>query len=169
MSKWAEKLRESGKKWLTSVGADQPQGPPSQTPATRPGLPPTGSGSGLIDASASSRAAAMGKSSVEAERDLGKATAGDEGDVSPQDRPHEYDRGSVLALCELLAVLLRRWGTGVNAANPVMQVSAAYVFFCSPSSTASSSKCSLFELTLSVVRISCDYQLCLDFMMCGIK
>lgn len=42
--------------------------------------------------------------------------------VDPADRAHSYDAGSVLALSELLGVLLRRWGTGANASNQVMQV-----------------------------------------------
>lgn len=104
--------------------------PAAATPST-PGLPPAGAGSGLIDATAASRAAAKGDASAVGGGDSGGYSggggaggggAGAAGTVDPEDRPHEYDKGSVLALCELLAVLLRRWGTGANAANPVMQV-----------------------------------------------
>lgn len=52
----------------------------------------------------------------------GGCGAGGGGVVDPMDTAHKYDERSVIAFCELLAVLLRRWGTGACAANPVMQV-----------------------------------------------
>ena len=122
--------------------------------ASPPLPPPGGNGSGLIDASAASRAAALGTSIPAHGRNGSRGEGGGSGGevgavggpggagetaaaaavggrgagparlagVDPADMPHEYDAASVLALSELLSVLLRRWGTGANASNQVMQV-----------------------------------------------
>ncbi|CAM9206820.1 unnamed protein product [Ectocarpus sp. 6 AP-2014] len=148
VSKWAEKLLKTSKKWFSSP--DQQQQPSSSAmsnaaaaaAAAAPTLPPDGSSSGLINASAASRAAAMGqgqqsKSGGPAGGGGGGGGGGAAGSggtvggggggggrggvVDPADRPHAYDADSVLALSELLGVLLRRWGTGANASNQVMQ------------------------------------------------
>ncbi|CAM9198747.1 unnamed protein product [Scytosiphon promiscuus] len=110
VSKWADKLLKTSKKWFSA--SDQQLTPASAgAPAptnVAPPLPPNGAGSGLIDASAASRAAAMGQKQPENGPEGGRA--------------HAYDADSVLALSELLGVLLRRWGSGANASNQVMQV-----------------------------------------------
>lgn len=95
-----------------------------------------GSSSGLIDSSAASRAAAMGKAVASGPGTPGKAVSGEEeekvaavkakndtaqGGETPIENPHNYDAESVLALSELLGVLLRRWCSGVNASNQVLQ------------------------------------------------
>ncbi|CAM9220994.1 unnamed protein product, partial [Hapterophycus canaliculatus] len=129
VSKWAEKLLKTSKKWFS---ANDQQPTPAATRAsalahTAPPLPPAGAGSGLIDASAASRAAAMGGKEPKNSPDgsgrgaVGGGGAGG-GVVDPADTAHAYDADNVLALSELLGVLLRRWGTGANASNQVMQV-----------------------------------------------
>lgn len=136
VSKWAEKLLKTSKKWFTSP--DQPSSSPAvpaaaAATAAPPPLPPDGAGSGLIDASAASRAAAMGQTQSKVGRSGESGDGGGRGGgggggnggvvaVDPADRAHSYDAGSVLALSELFGVLLRRWGTGANASNQVMQV-----------------------------------------------
>lgn len=134
VSKWAEKLLKTSKKWFSapdqptvSSSAHNPAPAAAAAAAAAPSLPPGGGGSGLIDATAASRAAALGQTEVGPGGDGAKAGAGMGGGgggvVDPADRDHSYDADDVLALSELLAVLLRRWGTGANASNQVMQVS----------------------------------------------
>lgn len=143
VSKWAEKLLKTSKKWFKSPDqqASSPAAPAAAAAAAPaaapPSLPPDGASSGLIDASAASRAAAMGQTQSKlgaagesgggggggGGSDGGGGHGGGGGAVDPADRAHSYDAGSVLALSELLGVLLRRWGTGANASNQVMQVS----------------------------------------------
>lgn len=151
VSKWAEKLLKTSKKWFSAP--DQQQQPASSAmnnagAAAAPPLPSDGSSSGLINASAASRAAAMGQGRHQSKSGGpaggggggGGGAAGSGGTVSgggggggrggvvdPADRPHAYDADSVLALSELLGVLLRRWGTGANASNQVMQARVACV------------------------------------------
>ena len=135
MSKWAEKLLKTSKKWFKTPDQQaSASAAPAAAAAAPPSLPPAGASSGLIDASAASRAAAMGQtqSKVGPSGESGDATGGGGGGggcgqggmaaVDPAERAHSYDAGSVLALSELLGVLLRRWGTGANASNQVMQV-----------------------------------------------
>lgn len=150
VSKWAEKLLKTSKKWFSAP--DQQQQPSSSAKsnaaaaaAAAPTLPPDGSSSGLINASAASRAAAMGQGLQQSksggpaggggggggEAESGGTVSGGGGGggrgggrggvIDPADRPHAYDADSVLALSELVGVLLRRWGTGANSSNQVMQ------------------------------------------------
>lgn len=129
VSKWAEKLLKTSKKWFSASDQQPPPtstaaGTPAASAPAAPALPPSGAGSGLIDASAASRAAAMGqKQSENGFAGGGKGGGGGGGRVvDPVDRAHTYDADSVLALSELLGVLLRRWGSGAHASNQVMQV-----------------------------------------------
>ncbi|CAM9808220.1 unnamed protein product [Pylaiella littoralis] len=132
VSKWAEKLLNTSKKWFSSADSQTSSSAVPAAAAPSPSLPPDGAGSGLIDASAASRAAAVGQKHSKA----GPGGGGSEGEggggagsgadgggrvVDPADEAHSYDAGNVLALSEFLGVLLRRWGTGTNASNQVMQ------------------------------------------------
>lgn len=111
VSKWAEKLLNHG---MRLFGASALHNAASD-----------GNTSGLIDSSAASRAAAMGNAPRQAvggegeeKMELFDAAQGGE---TPIEKPHNYDAESVLALSELLGVLLRRWCSGVNASNQVLQ------------------------------------------------
>lgn len=91
-------------------------------------MPPSGSGSGLIDSSAASRAAAAGRlgrdegGGADGGSELGQGGHAEEQKQNSEDTPHDYDAEVVQALCDFLEVLLRRWGTGIHASNPVVQV-----------------------------------------------
>lgn len=139
VSKWAEKLLQTSKRWFSAPDQPSPAAPaaPAASAAASPAPPPGGAGSGLIDASAASRSAALGQGEVGSEgfaKGGGVSGWGKGGEgaaiVDSTDRAHDYDAASVVALSELLAVLLRRWGTGANASNQVMQVSFFCVCFC---------------------------------------
>ena len=120
VSKWAEKLLSHGKR-LFSAATEQAVGASPATPATLAAL---GSArSGLVDSTAASRAAAMGRAPSAHEKEGAETATKDpvQGAADPAEKPHAYDKASVLALSELLGVLLRRWGSGANASNQVMQ------------------------------------------------
>ncbi|CAM9458158.1 unnamed protein product [Discosporangium mesarthrocarpum] len=144
-AKWADKLRQASKKWFNQQEHQQQEPSPDISPGVQGGqgqVPGAGwgaraepsaeagvgSGSGLINATVASRAAAMGlglgKPSEKGQQGVGSVNGkgGGRGAMNAPKVVHGYNLGAVVALSELLSVMLRRWGSGVNAKNPLMQV-----------------------------------------------
>ncbi|CAN0396027.1 unnamed protein product, partial [Phaeothamnion confervicola] len=142
-ARWADKLVNSGRKLLWTGSGSGGSGLADDDLAY--GALNAAAESGLVDSSAASRAAAAGKavSVGTSENGHGGSRSGSGGggggggsgrdggsggsgrmaiaavETEKDAAPHAYDAAAVTGLAELVAVLLRRWGTGANGSNPL--------------------------------------------------